>query len=83
MNDTRRSGDEFWRSRFGVGLTVLSGVAAALLFSEHRVHALGALPYLLLLLCPLLHLFMHGGHEHRAHRSGDSRGETTDDRPER
>ena len=39
-------------------------VAAALLFSEHRVHALGYLPYLLLLACPLLHL-MHGGHGHR------------------
>jgi len=39
-------------------------VAAALLSSEHRVHALGFPPYLLLLACPLLHL-MHGGHRHR------------------
>lgn len=33
------------------------------LISEHAAHALAALPYLLLLLCPLMHLFMHrGGH---------------------
>jgi len=31
------------------------------LYTEHEVHILGALPYLLLLLCPLMHLFMHGG----------------------
>ena len=37
-------------------------------FAEHEVHILGALPYLLLLICPLLHLFMHGGgHDHHGH----------------
>lgn len=43
-------------------------IAAFFLFSEHRAHALGALPYLLLLACPLMHIFMHrghgGGHKH-------------------
>ncbi|WP_407947173.1 DUF2933 domain-containing protein [Paraburkholderia sacchari] len=38
------------------------------MFSEHRTHILGALPYLLLLSCPLMHLFMHHGHGH-GHRS--------------
>ncbi len=41
-------------------------VVAILLFyliAEHRAHLYGALPYILLLLCPLMHLFMgHGGH---------------------
>jgi hypothetical protein len=37
-------------------------VAAFFLFSEHRAHFLGALPWLLLLACPLMHLFMHHGH---------------------
>lgn len=36
--------------------------AAALLFTEHRAHVLGAAPYLLLLACLLMHLFMHHGH---------------------
>ena len=29
--------------------------------SEHRAHFFGALPFLLLLACPLMHVFMHGG----------------------
>ncbi len=40
-------------------------VAGFLLFTEHRAHVLGALPYLLLLACPLMHLFMHHGHGHQ------------------
>ena len=32
------------------------------LWQEHSAHILGALPYLLLLACPLMHYFMHGGH---------------------
>lgn len=35
---------------------------AYLLIGEHRVHLLGWAPLLLLLLCPLLHMTMHGGH---------------------
>ncbi|SPU46574.1 DUF2933 domain-containing protein [Brevundimonas diminuta] len=35
---------------------------AYLLIGEHRVHLLGWAPFLLLLLCPLLHMTMHGGH---------------------
>ena len=34
------------------------------LFATHTGHILAALPYLLLLACPLMHLFMHGGHGH-------------------
>ncbi len=37
-------------------------IAGFLLFTEHRAHVLGFLPYLFLLACPLLHLFMHHGH---------------------
>lgn len=31
---------------------------------EHYGHVLGALPYLVLLACPLMHLLMHRGHRH-------------------
>ena len=41
---------------------VFLAIAAFFLFEEHRAHLLGALPFLLLLACPLMHLFMHGGH---------------------
>ncbi len=38
------------------------GIAGFFLFTEHRAHLFGALPFLLLLACPLMHLFMHHGH---------------------
>ena len=52
----------FWRSRYALGLLVFSAVAAYFLLSEHRAHFFGALPFVLLLACPLMHMFMHGGH---------------------
>lgn len=55
----------FWSSRYAVGLLVLGAVAAYFLLSEHRGHFFNALPYLLLLACPLMHVFMH--HGHRSH----------------
>ena len=43
-------------------------IAIFLLFTEHRAHVLGVLPYLFLLACPLMHLFMHHGHgSHASH----------------
>jgi hypothetical protein len=56
----------FWRSRSGVTLLVFLGIAAFYLLTEHTAHLLGALPYLLVLACPLMHLFMHGGHGRHA-----------------
>jgi len=44
-------------------------VAAFFLWSEHRAHVMGLLPYLVLLACPLMHLFHHHGHGH-SHRHG-------------
>ena len=52
----------FWGSRYALGLLVLGGIATYLLLSEHRAHFIGALPLLLLLACPLMHVFMHNGH---------------------
>ncbi len=40
----------------------LAVVLGFYLFTEHRAHLFGALPFLLILLCPLMHLFMHHGH---------------------
>jgi hypothetical protein len=49
-------------------------IAAYFLITEHRAHLSGLLsylPFLLLLACPLMHLFMHGGHGgHGDHGSG-------------
>ena len=36
-------------------------IAAFFLLTEHRAHLYGLWPFLLLLACPLLHVFGHGG----------------------
>ena len=48
----------------GPRLAFLAFVAAGgyFLWTEHQAHLLAALPYLILLLCPLMHVFMHHGH---------------------
>jgi len=50
-------------------------MAAALLFTEHRAHVLGILPWLFLFSCPLMHIFMHGRHGHGRHRDRSTRGD--------
>lgn len=57
------------------GKWVFLGFAAIALFflwTEHRAHLLGVLPYLLVLACPLMHLFHHGhGHGHHGEHTGE------------
>jgi hypothetical protein len=61
--------------RWGLVLIGFLVIAGALLLTEHRAHVLGALIWLPLLLCPLMHLFMHGGHGgHGSPGSHDDRG---------
>lgn len=59
---------------FWLCLLVFLGIGVFFLFSEHRAHTLGALPFLLLLLCPVLHLFMHRGHGHGPGKDADKVG---------
>ena len=70
-----RSAQEGMSLRFRIGL-VLAGflvIAGALLFTEHQAHVVGVLVWLPLLTCPLMHLFMHGGHGHGGHRHDGER----------
>lgn len=53
-----------------VGFWLLLGIAAFYLFTEHRAHLVSGLSYLSLLLlvaCPLIHVFAHGGHGGHSH----------------
>lgn len=68
--------------RFKITLGIFAVIALVLLWGEHKVHLLGALPWLILLACPFIHMFMHGGHgshgghnhhERPAGKSGDQR----------
>jgi hypothetical protein len=51
-------------SRTGVATLIAVAVLGFLIYTDHTAHVLGAIPYLLLLACPLMHIFMHGGHHH-------------------
>ena len=65
----------FWGSRYSVGLLVLGAIALYFLLTEHRAHFFLALPFLLLLACPLMHIFMHHGHGgHGSREDGPSVG---------
>ena len=76
----------FWSSRSFFVWLALSLIAAFLLLSEHRAHIVGAALWLLILACPLVHIFMHGrhgghgghgGHEQPRGQAGpDPRGST-------
>jgi hypothetical protein len=69
-HDQHSSGTpSFWRSRTGIGFIVIGAAAGYFLITEHLAHVVGFLPYLLLLACPLMHLFMHGGHGGHGHHS--------------
>ncbi len=78
--DTRQgSGLKGWLfSRTGPVLLAFLAIAAFFLITEHRAHLYGILPYLLLLACPLLHLFMHGGHGEHGDRGEDRSGAIKD-----
>ena len=77
------SAPPFWGSRYALGLLVFGAIAAYFLLSEHRAHFFGALPFLLLLACPLMHMFMHGGHGgHGGGHGHRANGERADGLPE-
>ena len=50
---------------WGAALLMVALIAGFYLLREHWNHVAGSWPYLLLLACPLMHLFHgHGGHGH-------------------
>ncbi|WP_157314596.1 DUF2933 domain-containing protein [Chitinibacter sp. GC72] len=66
-HDHQRQAPRFWGSRYSMGLLVIGAVAAYFLLTEHLAHVISALPFLLLLACPLMHIFMHHGHGGHGH----------------
>ena len=55
-------------------LVAFLAIAAFFLLTEHRARLFGALPFLLLLACPLMHLFMHHGHGAHGSHDGNTGG---------
>ena len=62
--------NQWLRSRTGLIFLAFLGIVTFFLVTEHTAHFFGILPYALLLLCPLLHLLMHGGHGDHGAQSG-------------
>lgn len=77
MSDSKRS---FWLTPNGLAALGLIGGVLYFLLTEHRAHFIYALPFLILLLCPLMHIFMHRGHGgHEEHgKSNDASGREED-----
>jgi hypothetical protein len=59
------------RSRSFIVLLGFLAIIVFLLVTEHTAHVFRALPYLLLLACPAMHLF-HRGHKHARGRHNES-----------
>lgn len=51
-----------WSRFHATAAIALTGMALVFLVTEHLDHLLEYFPLLILLLCPLMHLFMHKGH---------------------
>jgi hypothetical protein len=62
----------FWASRAFLVCAAFLLIGLILLWTEHLAHALGYLPYLLILACLLMHMFMHGMVGMEATRSSTS-----------
>ena len=72
------SSPSFWRTPNGIAALALIAGVLYFLLTEHRAHFFGALPYLILLLCPVMHIFMHRGHG--GHGSSNKDAEHSEDR---
>jgi hypothetical protein len=75
-------GRGFFRSPTGYVFIAFIAIGGYFLWTEHRAHLWSILPFLILLACPLMHLFHgHGGHGrgedesegHAGHAKGDKR----------
>jgi hypothetical protein len=76
-HETRGNGG-FFSSAVNIALIGFLAIGGYFLITEHRAHVATVIPYLpflLILACPLLHIFGHGGHE----GSGNSRDGSPDE----
>ena len=72
----RQDGDHIpWKRLARWLLWAFIVMSAALLIAQHREHLGAALPFLILLACPLLHVFMHRGHGQHGRQGSERDGE--------
>jgi len=83
--DPERYQDRGRRSAWFIAALMLALVGGVYLVQQHWTHLAGNWVYVVLLLCPLMHLFMHGGHgshgdhgSHHANRNQDNHRSQSD-----
>ena len=76
MKDSEKS---FWFTDKGLVAICAIAFLGYFLFVEHRHHLAEWLPYIIILLCPLMHIFMHGGHDHSNHDQGHQHNNDTEE----
>ncbi len=62
QRDNRDRQGSWWGSPQGIVAILFIAVIGFYLVTEHTAHFFGILPFLIFLLCPLMHIFMHHGH---------------------
>lgn len=62
----------WWKTRDGIIAIIFMMFIGYYLITEHQAHIVPYLPWLILLACPFMHIFMHGGHGgHGGHNHKD------------
>lgn len=72
----------FWLTPKGLAALGLIGAVTYFLLMEHRQHVWQYLPFLILLACPFMHLFMHkrhGDHDNHGKQGSSQAGEPGQD----
>lgn len=69
MNEQKMHNSHHRKSNFV--MWVFLAFVVYFLITEHWAHIVPYLPWLILLACPLMHIFMHGGHGHGAGYGSD------------
>ncbi len=64
QNHTSKRKQPWWRTPFGMLCTAIFLIALFILIRDHAAHMGNYWIWLILLACPLMHVFMHGGHKH-------------------
>lgn len=69
----------WWLSLRGIVILIVLIAIGYYLFDKHRAHLFNVLPLALLLLCPLMHIFMHGGHHSHHHKNNNEQSQEEKD----
>ena len=70
MTQDEHSGKRgFFGSPANIVLVGFLAIGGYFLLTEHGAHIIPFLPWLLILACPLMHLFMHHGHHGTDHQA--------------